>query len=516
MRVLPALAALALLVGACSGDDDDTAASTTTTESTTTTTTEPEPIDPLLVDTTLGPVRGAGSPIDGVRAFLAIPYAEPPVGELAWQPPAPRTPWSAPFEATERGPSCPQAGDGATSSFLRTPESDPDCLSLNVWSPDDADDLPVMVWIHGGGFTDGSAHQPYYDGDDLAAEGVVVVGMNYRLGPFGFLATEELATESSDGAVGNYGLLDQRLALEWVRDNAASFGGDPGNVTIFGESAGGFSVCGHLSSSRGLFHKAIIQSGGGCGRLTSRDDALAAGARYLDAVGCVDVACLRTTPDGALLEASFDAGTVADGVLLERPALDLAAEGVLDGMPILLGSNADEATLFTLGRDEPTDDELVDLAASVTDDPEALVAAYPREAFATNLDRYRAMFTDVVFACPTLELGAAVPDGFVYHYTYDSPQIPFDLGATHGAEIASVFAHPEGLALDLEPTEETRALSDEVQRAWTSFARTGDPGPDFSRYADDGRITLLDVAFEQVDAIRDGRCDAVNELLGDV
>lgn len=511
MRILPALAALGLLVSACSGDGDDAAlATTTTTEPSTATTTEP--LDPLLVDTTQGPVRGAVSPTDGVRAFLAIPYAEPPVGELAWRPPVPRTAWSEPFEATEPGPSCPQAAVSATSSFLRIPAADPDCLSLNVWSPEDAEDLPVMVWIHGGGFTDGSAHQPYYEGDDLAAEDVVVVSMNYRLGPFGFLATEELAAESADGAVGNYGLLDQQLALEWVRDNAAAFGGDPGNVTIFGESAGGFSVCGHLSGSRGLFAKAIIQSGGGCGRLATRDEALASGARYLDAVGCSDLACLRAAPADALLETSFDAGMVADGVLLERPALDLAADGVLDDVPLLIGSNADEATLFTLGRDEPTDDELVDLAASVTDDPEALVAAYPRAAFATNLERFRTMFTDVVFACPTLELAAAMPRAFVYHYTYDSPQIPLDLGATHGAEIASVFAHPEGIALDLEPTGEIRALSDDVQRAWASFARTGAPGPEFTPYVDGGRITLLDVAFEQVDDIRDGRCAAVHEL----
>jgi para-nitrobenzyl esterase len=513
VRILSLLLALALVGAACNGDTTETADATSTTSTPEVATTTPAPPDPLLVDTTLGPVRGTGSPVDGVRAFLAIPFAEAPVGELAWRPPQPRQPWTEPLDATEPGPACPQAGGGATSAFLLTPDPDGDCLSLNVWSPEGARELPVMVWIHGGGFETGSAHMPYYQGDDLSAEGVVVVSMNYRLGPFGFLATDELAAEDPAGAVGNYGLLDQREALEWVQANAEAFGGDPDNVTIFGESAGGFSVCGHLSASRELFDKAIIQSGGGCDRLTTREEGLAAGQRFLEAVGCPDVTCLRTKPDEELLGAGFDAEMVADGVLLEEPARDLAARGELDDVALLVGSNADEATLFTLGRDEPGDDELVTLAASASDRAEELIArAYPREAFETNLARYQTLFTDVVFACPTLDLAALVPQAYVYHYTYVSAGDPFGLGATHGAEIAGVFAHPEGIAVEIEQDDETRTLSDAIQAAWASFARTGEPGEGFAPYADGGAITLLDVPFEKVGDIRDGRCAVVDEL----
>lgn len=513
MRIARLLLAVVLVGAACSGDGAETADTSSTTSTTLAETTTTASADPLLVETSLGPVRGVESGVDGVRAFLAIPFAEPPVGERAWRPPEPRAPWDEPFDATQPGPACPQSGGGASAGFLITPDPDPDCLSLNVWAPEGAEDLPVMVWIHGGGFETGSAHMPYYQGDDLAAEGLVVVSMNYRLGPFGFLATEELAQESPDGSVGNYGLLDQRLALEWVRANAAAFGGDAGNVTIFGESAGGFSVCGHLSGSRELFERAIIQSGGGCDRLASREEAFAAGQRYLEAAGCSDVACLRAKADDELLAAGSGGGMVADGVFLSEPARDLAARGELDDVALLVGSNADEATLFTLGRGEPADDELVDLAASVTDRPDELLArAYPRDAFATNLDRYRALFTDVVFACPTLDLASLLPQAHVYHYTYVSAGNPFGLGATHGAEIASVFAHPEGIAVEVERDEETDALSAAIQSAWASFARSGDPGADFAPYAEAGTVTLLDAPFEQVDDIRDGRCAVVDEL----
>ncbi len=255
---------LAVVAAACSGDDDSASDTTTSTSEPSTTTTTTEPADPYLIDTTAGPVRGGPSGVDGVRNFLAIPYAEAPVGDLAWRAPEPRQPWTDVLDATQGGPACPQTTEGVTAQFVKSPDPDPDCLDLDVWSPDAAGDLPVMVWIHGGGFSTGSAHNPYYNGDDLAAEGVVVVGVNYRLGPQGFLVTDALRDESDDGSVGNYGFLDQQLALRWVQDNIEAFGGDPSNVTIFGESAGGFSVCGHLAGSRGLFAKAVIQSGGGC------------------------------------------------------------------------------------------------------------------------------------------------------------------------------------------------------------------------------------------------------------
>lgn len=510
-----------LLVAACSGPGDETAgagvdpsrATASAAESTATT----QGADPLLIETSLGPVQGANSAVAGVRHFLDIPFAEAPTGDLAWQPPVPAAPWSEPLEATEPGPSCPQ-GTSSTGGFLTVPAPDPDCLHLNVWAPDDAADLPVMVWIHGGSLMTGAASQPYYNGDDLAANGVVMVGINYRLGPQGFLVTEELGTESDDGAVGNYGLLDQQAALRWVQDNAAAFGGDPDNVTIFGESAGGFSACAHLASpiSRDMFHKAIIQSGRGCQSLQPRETAERLGGQYLDDLGCTDAACLRSKTDVELNAVAFRASLVADGVTLTEPALTQAADGALDDIPVLIGANADEATLFTLRDPEPTDDELRVRAAAVSNDPDALLALYPPEDFPTNLGVLRAVFTDATFVCPTLAFGAGVPSAFVYHFTYVSDRFLTALGATHGFELAPLFAHPEGIVV-AEPggDADDLALSAEMQAAWTSFAATGDPGDEFEPYGDRGLITILDVPITLTDEIRDGRCDQVTTLARD-
>lgn len=484
-------------------------------EEETTTTTTTLPADPFLINTTLGPVQGGPSNVDGVRNFLAIPFAEPPVEENAWRPPVAREPWVAPLDATEPGPSCPQSTEGITTSFVITPDPDPDCLSLSVWTPNDAEGLPVMVWIHGGGLSTGSAHEPYYTGDDLAAEGVVVVNVNYRLGPLGFLATEELRRESDDGAVGNYGFLDQQLALEWVQDNAAAFGGEPDQVTIFGESAGGFAVCGHLAApgSQGLFARAIIQSGGGCDRLTPLESALRGGASFMEQIRCADMACLRSQPDEALIAAQgFDPSLVADGVTLTGTAYELAESGGLDGIAVFIGSNADEATLFTLSMEEPTDDGLVEAASTLTDDPGALVALYPAEQFTTNKARYQAMFTDVRFTCPTIDFAGVAPEAFVYHYTYISESNPLGLGATHGAELASLFNHLEGITVEVQRTERGSQLSSAIQAAWVSFATTGDPGDSFEPYRDGATVALIDVPIERVDTIRDGRCGQVIEL----
>ncbi len=517
MRRSVALAACVLLVAACSGSDDGTASSpsTTSTTSTTAATTSTRPADPYFVDTTTGPVQGGPSAVDGVRNFLAIPYAEAPVGDRAWKPPAPRAPWDDPLDATQPGASCPQTTEGVTTAFIITPDPDPDCLTVSVWTPEEADGLPVMVWIHGGGFSTGSAHEPYYAGDDLAARGVVVVNVNYRLGPQGFLATAALQAESGDGSVGNYGFRDQQLALHWVHDNAAAFGGNPARVTIFGESAGGFAVCGHLAApgSQGLFAQAIVQSGGGCDRLLSLDAALAQGQQFMDQVGCSDLACLRAIPDDRLVSVEgFSPSLAADGVTLSDTAYDLARSGRLGDVPVLIGSNADEATLFTINLDEPSDQGLAELASAFTDDPAALVALYPADRFASNKARYQAMFTDVRFTCPTVDFATVDPDAFVYHYTYVDEANPLGLGATHGSELAALFHHPEGLRVDVEQTERGEQLSDGMQAAWVAFATTGDPGDAFAPYGDGGEVARIDVPIEQVDTIRDGRCDQVIQL----
>ncbi len=548
LRFTAVLVGVALAAVACSGSGDDDAGSdvtsptndtagatvtsdeppsttpesptseSSTTESAPETTESSLPADPLMIETTLGPIRGGPSALDGIRNFLSIPFAEPPVGDNAWRPPVPREPWTEPLDVTASGPSCPQTTEGITTSFVITPDSDPDCLRLSIWSPDDADGLPVMFWIHGGGFTTGSGEEPYYTGDELADDGVVVVNVNYRLGVQGFLAADELREEGEDGAVGNYGLLDQQLALEWVRDNIESFGGDPTRVTIFGESAGGFAVCGHLAApaSQGLFTQAIIQSGGGCNGFVPLESALENGATFLEQVGCDDVACLRQRSDDEIIaiagESDFNASLVADGVILDRTAYELAAAGELPEFPVFIGSNADEATLFTLSVEEPDDAGLLSLASGFTDDPAALVALYPPADFDSNKARYQAMFTDVRFTCPTLAFASVVDTAYVYHYTYVSDDNPLGLGATHGAELAGLFGHVEGIAVEVAPSDRGDQLSASLQAAWSGFATDGDPGELFDPYSEGATVTLLDVPLEQVDSIRADRCATVNEL----
>jgi para-nitrobenzyl esterase len=472
--------------------------------------------DPLVVATDLGDARGSNSAVAGVTAFLALPYAAPPTGDNQWRPPQPPDPYDGILDATIPGGACPQDPDAPLAAITPIPDVVEDCLTLNVWAPDDADDLPVMFWIHGGGLSTGSAHQSLYIGDDLAAEGVVVVSANYRVGPFGFLATDELAAESDDGSFGNYGLADQVAALEWVQRNVGAFGGDPENVTIFGESAGGFSVCGHLASeaSGGLFERVIVQSGGGCGRLADGADARAAGAAFLDSLGCTDIACLRALPVETVAGADFDPSLVADGVTLTETAAELAAEGDLDDVPVIIGSNETEATLFTIGMAEPADDELAGLFATVTDDPEALLALYPPTEYESNLERYRTMLTEARFTCPTLAFaGSATNPTYVYHYMYESPDDPFGLGPTHGAELVPLFAHPEGIVgLEEGLAGVDAQVSDEMQAAWVAFATAGEPGDRWRPYGDGQQVTIIDDPTAQADSIRGGRCEQVTAL----
>jgi len=250
----------------------------------------------LSLVTDSGPIEGAL--LGTSRVFLGVPYAEPPVGSLRWRPPAPKTPWQEPRVSIARGPTCAQGSplDGAFATG-----SSEDCLTLNVWTPErpGSAPLPVLVWIHGGGYILGSGGDGAYDGQAFSeTTHSVVVTINYRLGPFGFLAMPELKQE--DPALpssGNYGLQDQRAALAWVKANAAVFGGDPERITIFGESAGGASVCQHMASpaSAGLFARAIIESGP-CDLISEEADAFAQGADFAAALGCSGadmLGCLR-------------------------------------------------------------------------------------------------------------------------------------------------------------------------------------------------------------------------------
>jgi para-nitrobenzyl esterase len=450
-----------------------------------------------------------------VKSFLGIPYAAPPVGDLRWKPPAPVAKWSGVRKATEFGSRCMQ-GPLFSDMVFRDPGPSEDCLSLNVWTAakDAKAKLPVMVWIYGGGFKAGGTSEPRQDGATLTKQGVVVVSMNYRMGIFGFFVLPELISESGKNAAGNYGLMDQVAALQWVQRNIAAFGGDPGNVTIFGESAGSISVSVLMSSpaAKGLFHKAIGESGS---ILYSR----ILDSEPLDtrAQGDLDFAAktlhastlkkLRAMSASQLQELTFKVGTPGDkpyfalnidGVILPEPASAIFAAKKQNDVPLLAGWNHDEggysATLMPPGKAIET---LTDTAKKEFGDkaPEFLrlypvtndeVAQRSLEAF--NGDRFIAWST-----WNWDEAGVKYGTKPVYRYRFDLP-LPPPLdgkgpnGAYHSAEIEYVFG-----VLDLNKTRTWRpqdhALSETMQKYWTNFAKTGDPNgpglPQWPRYQPD-------------------------------
>ncbi len=524
---------LALFVAACSGAGNDEADATSMSsvlvvESSSTTTTVAPAVtttevlferDPVNVEISSGPVAGV---LDGdLVSFLAVPFAAPPVDARRWQPPVPPEPWTDPYLADTPGLACPQ-NEGITNTFLVTPEPTEDCLTLDIVAPADADSLPVMVWIHGGGFATGSAHQPLFDGSNLARRGVVTVAINYRLGALGFLVTDQLTT--GDGPIGNWGIQDQVLALQWVRDNIAEFGGDPTNVTIYGESAGGFSVCTHLALpvSAGLFHQAIIQSGAGCDGPVTLQEATGAGTSFVNITPCAQeedqLACLRALPVDALLEAALDfdiSSLVLDGFWFTESAMTKAVAGTLASVPIITGSNLDEMTLFTLGVEEPTDEELPDLIAEPLPDfadVGAILALYANQP--NNLVALQTFLTDVTFSCPAkrfADAASAAGPVWQYHLTHRSTDEPFGLGATHGAELVYVFGNPTGIVgLAEEFNDDDAALAEVIMASWVEFATNGDPGPDWPAHSPFApMVRRLEPQPEIVDTVREGRCSAL-------
>ena len=344
--------------------------------------------------------------------FLGIPYAAPPVGALRWKPPQP-TSWQGVLQAGTLQSPCPQpAGPFAVAS------NNEDCLTLNVYAPRSASNrLPVMVWIHGGAFVTGTG--AIYDGSAMAQDGVIVVTINYRLGYLGFLANPALDAESPGHASGDYGLMDQQAALRWVRANAAAFGGDPGRITVFGESAGGQSVFDQLASpgAAGLFQRAIIESGAYAVHLPTLAAADAGGVAFAKTAGCsstTDASCLRALPVAAILAqetgnspTQFEPN-VGTAILPVQPLLAIGL-GLFNRVPVLQGSNHDEERLFT-ALDYDVNGALLaasGYAAAIAGlvgprvAPEA-AARYPLSSYASPDLAYSALGTDVAFACPAL------------------------------------------------------------------------------------------------------------------
>jgi para-nitrobenzyl esterase len=458
-----------------------------------------------LVTTAVGKLEGSYE--DGLYIFRGVPYAAPPVGERRWMPPQPLEPWRGVRPASEFGTIAPQ-NDMPDGPKIRIEQAQAeDCLYLNIWTPGlDKGRRPVMVWLHGGAFTGGSGSDVSYEGGYLATRGdVVVVTINYRLGMLGFLNLDVI-TGGQIPATGNEGLLDQVAALKWVKENIAIFGGDPGNVTVFGESAGAMSIgcLMVMPTARGYFQKAILESGVGS-TAVPLDGAVNASARFLDIVGIDgdNAPALRALTVEQLLEAEMKLRTAMAGpgemtrVSSTAPVIDgeivpdvpnrLARQGFGKDIPAIIGTNLDEWKLFGIFQpgintiDEAEVIKRLSGAMSV-ENAKRLVSAY-REArnergeTVSPIELLSAINTDLMFRMPVLELVEAQNDNgqlaYNYLFTWKSPVMGGALGACHALEIGFVFGNYDDTFGGSGP--EADRLSRCIQEAWAAFARNGDP-----------------------------------------
>lgn len=440
----------------------------------------------------------SGSDESGLRVFKGIPYATPPTGELRWKRPLPPKPWTGVRPAIEFSSSCIQPAPVH-------PQSE-DCLYLNVWTSTGAHNAPVMVWLHGGGYLNGSTALPYYDGSALAHFGAVVVTINYRLGIMGFFAHPQLSRETREHVSGNYGLLDQIAALQWVQENIAAFGGDARTVTIFGESAGAGSVSCLLFSplAKGLFHRAIAESGAlddqlkdlrnPRGGIESAEHQGAELARELACGGGAVLPCLREMRGSLLLKMVHTIsclecterdtlGPVTDGYVIPGQPYQLLRAGKLNPAAVLTGSNRGEGTIVIGMRPVP------DVAgyhawvsARFRNQAATVLAAYPAESNDAVRAALRDVYTDSWYLCPSRSLAAAEKSSYLYQFTRVRPGM--EMRTAHGSEIPYVF---DTLRTAVGRVEEVdRKLARLMSAAWYRFAATGNPNgddlPEWPRY----------------------------------
>ena len=526
------------------------------------------------VTTANGAVRGAYAADDGgVLTFKGIPYAAPPIGDLRWRPPSAVTSWDDVRQTTAFSNACLQPL--VEGSYVLEPvPQDEDCLYLNVWTPSATvgDALPVMVWIHGGAFFAGSANSPpFYDGRRLARAGVVIVTLNYRLGLMGFFAHPALSAESATGTSGNQGLHDQIAALQWVQKNIVAFGGDPANVTIFGESAGSASVCYLVATPRaaGLFKKAIGQSGGCFARHASLTDSANPGVE-IDAptsgqlgrsgheVGLQAAAVLGAEGDGpavlaelrardgvAMITALDESGTVApvrfavtqedpryfveavfvDGHLLPDQPRRLYETQRSNQVDVIVGSNADEGAAVFLDLPEMDYEEWVEETThGVPEHGDLFATAYAADAAVSTRTARQQMLADRVFAWE-MRTWARIADAtanraYLYLFNHAPPlneELRRSMGAIHGGNLAYVF----GTGADLWALweDQDQRVSDTMQAYWTNFAKTGDPNADglsmWPAYHANNDVALeIDVDPQTIIGLRKEKLDAYDALIG--
>ena len=453
-----------------------------------------------------GKLRGATNADHSVRMFKGIPFAAPPVGDLRWKPPQPAANWSGIRQADKFGSACLQT-DVFGDIYFRDAQPSEDCLNLSIWVPAKpaSAKLPVIVWFYGGGFVAGSNSEPRYDGENLAKQGVIIVSPNYRLGVFGFFSHPELAKESEHHASGNYGLLDQVAALQWVVKNIAAFGGDPHNIAIAGESAGSLSVSALMASplSRNLFQKAIGESGAffpsgpkAGMRLNPHADTEQFGVKFADSVGAKSLAEMRAKPGDELLQAAakqnrgFVFGPNIDGYFLPASVQSVYTEGAQSHVPLLAGWNADEGKMFVLlAPQKPTAKSFAEQAqARFGEDAPEFLKLYPATTDQEAVQSAEALSGDdfIVFSTwKWTDIHAKTGHAPVYQYRFE--QIPAvkpgamigpvpaaEAGSRHACEIEYVFKTLKSQA-EVPWTQDDFKTSDAMATYWTNFAKTGDP-----------------------------------------
>jgi para-nitrobenzyl esterase len=468
------------------------------------------PDTPLVVATAGGTVRGQA--VAATDEFLGIPYAAPPVGALRWQPPRPPAPWHGIRAATSYAPHCPQP----SSTFGQASTSE-DCLYLNVFTSatNKARNLPVMVWVHGGSLRTGESND--YNPAELVRHGVVVVTINYRLGALGFLADAALAGRPG-GPSGNYGLMDQQAALRWVQRNIRGFGGDPGDVTVFGESAGGLSVLSQLASpgARGLFQRAIVESG--TYQLTQQPLAAAeaAGKAFAAEAGCATntasakntAACLRGLPVSTILANENPVGYMpdVDGAVLTQSIKSALARGQFNRVPVVIGTNHDEYRLFVavfqfLGQRVTAANYQSMIASTLGVSPAIagkIAAQYPLSRYPSPPVALGAVGTDAIFACHALtadeSLARYVPT-YAYEFNDESapelflPPVGFPYGAAHASELPYLFSQTT-ISRPIGLSAAQQQLAAAMKQDWTNMAKTGIPAAGWPKFTSAGHQML--------------------------